>query len=225
MDGTGGEPTVNPDELVDLSALSSSRGRIAVHYDIATWMSCPPAFPEGFDRAKWALTFAEAFSKRPGRHPSDREIKRLAGTLAQIHEYSYGGNVACHLCFIHQPNPTLTPLPVYMAAWRPIGDRDEALRRLTNADDPAAVEPPVVQEFTARELGHGLKVLRFGHLPARRYREPRLFGALNYAWRDDKLETDLRVFASTGDIGRLRLAIPDIDDLVNVTKIVPAPHG
>jgi hypothetical protein len=212
----------NPDDLVDISALSSEHGRIAVHYDIATWMSCPPIFPEGYDREKWALTFATAFSKRPGLHPSEREIKHLAATLVKMHEYTYS-NVACHLCFIHQPHPSLIPLPVYMAAWRPIGERDEALRRLTNADDPDVIQPPGVEEFSTRELGQGLKVFRFGRMPGKRGKQGKIFGALNYAWRNERLETDLRVFASTGDIGRLRQAIPDIDELVNVTKIVPAP--
>lgn len=207
---------------MDISALSSERGRLAVRYDIATWMSCPPIFPEGYDREKWALTFAIAFSKRPGLHPSEREIKNLAATLVKIHEYTYT-KVACHLCFIHQPHPSLAPLPVFMAVWRPIGERDEALRRLTNADDPEAIQSPEVQEFTTRELGQGLKVLRFGRQPGKRGKEGEIFGALNYAWRNEKLETDLRVFASTGNIGRLRQAIPDIDELVNVTKIVPAP--
>jgi hypothetical protein len=214
----------NPDDLVDMSALSSEYGRVAVHYDITTWINCPPIFPEGYDRARWALTFAEAFCKRPGLHPSDREIKHLAATLVKIHEYTYT-NVACHLCFIHQPHPSLSPLPVYMAAWRPIGERDEALRRLANADDPDVIQPPEVMEFNTPELGQGLKVLRFGRQPGKGWKEGKVFGALNYAWRNEKLETDLRVFASTGDIGRLRRAIPDIDELVNVTKIVPAPSA
>jgi hypothetical protein len=214
----------NPDELVDLSALSSERGRVAVEYDITTWMLCPPVFFGGYDRQSWALTFATAFSKRPGLHPSEREIKHLADTLEKVHEYTYT-NVACHLCFIHQPHPSLPLLPVFMAAWRPIGEREEALRRLSNADDPDVIEPPSVEEFSARELGQGLKVLRFGRGPGKRWKEGKVFGALNYAWRNEKLETDLRVFASTTNIGRLRQAIPDIDELVNVTKIVPAPSA
>lgn len=209
-------------EIGDLSELSSKHGRLAVHYDVSTWISCPPIFPEGYDRWRWSLTFAEAFSKRPGLNPSERDIKNLAATLSRIHEYTYG-NVACHMCFIHQPHPSLAPLPVYMATWRAMGEQEERLRRLTNADDPEVIEPPSVEEFTARELGRGLKVLRFGRQPGKRRKAGVVFGALNYAWRNEKLETDLRVFASTGDIGRLRQAIPDIDELVNVTKIVPAP--
>jgi hypothetical protein len=109
-----------------------------------------------------------------------------------------------------------------MATWRPIGERDEALRRLSNADDPDVIQPPEVEEFSTRELGQGLKVLRFGRQPKKGWREDEVFAALNYAWRNEELETDLRVFVSTGDVGRLRQAIPDIDELVTVTKIVPA---
>jgi len=211
-----------PDPLGGLADLASEHGRLAVHYDIDKWMSCPPAFPQGYDRKTWALTFAEAFSNRPGLNPSERDIKRLAAVLEQIHAYTYS-HVACHMCFIHQPHPSLTPLPVYMATWRAMGGRDEALRRLTNADDPDSIQRADVAEITARELGPGLKVLRFGLEPGKRGKAGSVFAALNYAWRDDRLETDLRVFAATGDVGRLRQAMPDIDELVNVTKIVPVP--
>lgn len=215
----------SPDDLTDISELPSQHCRLAVEYDIGTWVPCPPAFPAGLDRPKWALTFAEAFSRRPGLRPSEREIQNLAATLSRIHEYTYGGNVACHVCFIHQPHPSLAPLPVFMATCRPLGGRDEALRRLTNADDQDVIQPPEVMEFTARELGRGLKVLRFGRQQGTGPLEDKIFGALNYAWRDETLQADLRVFASTGNIGRLSQAIPDIDELVNRTKIVPAPSA
>jgi hypothetical protein len=207
---------------VDPSELSSEHGRLAVHYDIGKWMSCPPVFPQGYDRKTWARTFAEGFSRRPGLNPSERDIKRLAASLEQIHEYTYS-HVACHMCFIHQPHPALTPLPVYMATWRAMGGREEALRRLTNADDPDAAQPPQVEEITTPELGQGLKVFRYGRQPGKRGDAGKIFAALNYAWRNEKLETDLRVFTSTGDVGRLQQAVPDIDELVTVTKIVPVP--
>jgi hypothetical protein len=93
-----------------------------------------------------------------------------------------------------------------------------ALRLLANADDPEAVRPPFVSDVTARYLGTGLKVLRYGERPAR---PGFLFAALNYAWRVDSEESDLRVFVSTPDLGRLQAAMADIDALTNVTRVLP----
>lgn len=56
-------------DLVDISELSSEHGRLAVHYDIGTWISCPPAFPAGFDRqgpcAAWPTPTTRTRSLRP----------------------------------------------------------------------------------------------------------------------------------------------------------------
>jgi hypothetical protein len=205
--------------MSELGDLTSEYGKVAVHYDIATWISCPAAFPEGYDVKRWARTYAEAFSKRPGLHPKEKEIRALARTLENIHAYTYS-RVACHMCFIHQPHPSLTPLPVYMATWRALGERDESLRRLTNADETDTMTPPQVEEVSTPRLGQGLKVLRYARQPGKRGSES-IYGALNYAWRDEKLQTDLRVFVATPDLGRLREMVPDVDELVSVTKIVP----
>lgn len=80
-----------PGDLAGISALSSGHGRLAVHYGIGTWISCPRAFPERYDRSRRALTFAGAFSRRPGLNPSGRETRGLAATLSRIHEHTYGG--------------------------------------------------------------------------------------------------------------------------------------
>ena len=36
---------------------------------------------------------------------------------------------------------------------------------------------------------------------------------VNYAWRVEDMETDVRVFTACGDLGRLQAAMPDIDEL------------
>jgi hypothetical protein len=204
-----------PDDL----ATQSGWGRIAVRYDIEKWMSCPPAFPAGYDVQSWARTYAEAFSRRPGLSPTPDLIGALAARLVEIHDDAYGGGrVVCHLCLIHQPDPMMSPLPLYMSAWDARGDRGETLRLLSHADNPAAIQPPYVAEFTARDLGTGLKVRYYSRHPAR---ESVLYAGLNYAWRAEDLATDLRVFVTTTDLGRLEQAMPDIDELMNVTTVVP----
>lgn len=206
---------MHPDDL----ASPSGWGRIAVHYDLEKWMSCPPQFPPGSDVSAWARFYAEAFCRRPGLTPTEELISALAARLAEIHLDAYGsGRIVCHRCLIYQPDPLASPLPVYMSAWDSQGDRDEALRMLSHADNAAAIQPPYVTEFTARGLGTGLKVLYYSRHPAR---ESVLYAGLNYAWRSEDLDTDLRVFVTTTDLGRLGEAMPDIDELMNVTTVVP----
>ncbi len=203
----------DPDDVPELS----SQSRANVDYDAGKWIPCPPAFPPGYDREQWARTFAEAYSRRPGLSPTEQQIATLASQLSYIHQYTYG-NVACHLAFIHLPDPRLSPMPVFMATWLARGDRDAQLRHLTNADDPGATQPPYVTEFATTMLGTGLKVLRYG---LQEDGSGDMFAALNYAWRVDQYQTDLRIFASSADLGRLQQAVPDIDELAQVTSIVP----
>jgi hypothetical protein len=190
--------------MADLPDPSSRRARLSVSYDVGKWIYCPRVFPPGHDLHSWSSFFAEAFSGS-------------AAQLRAIHEYTYG-NVACHVCFIHQPSPQFTPLPVFMASWQSRGSRDEALRLLANLDDPDSIRPPYADEIKTRYLGTGLKVLRYGAIPDD---DGKIFAALNYAWRVEELETDVRVFAATGGLGRLQAAMSDIDELVSVTRLVP----
>jgi hypothetical protein len=48
-----------------------------------------------------------------------------------------------------------------------------------------------------------------------------LTGVLNYAWRVEELETDLRVFTACGDLGRLAAAAPAIDELIHQISVEP----
>jgi hypothetical protein len=200
-------------------ATASGWGRIAVQYDLEKWMLCPPEFPPGYDVRSWARTYAEAFCQRPGFSPTEELTGALAARLAEIHQDAYGsGRLVCHLCLIYQPDPLRSPLPVYFSAWDSRGGRDEALRLLSHADHAGAMQPPYVTEFTADRLGAGLKVLYYARHPAR---ESVVYAGLNYAWRIEDLDTDLRVFVTTTDLGGLGQAIPDIDELMNVTSVVP----
>lgn len=192
-----------------------------VEYDISVWVPCPPVFPPGYDRDRWAQECAAAFWQRPGLTYSDMDVALLAARLAKIHEDTYG-HIPCHLAFIHLPDPRLAPLPVYVASWKSEGDRDEQLRAMTHAGDPEAIRAPIIDEIATGSLGTGLRVLL--HLPAED--DPNaMYGALSYAWRVDKQQTDLRIFTVCPDLGRLQRAIPDIDQLAQVTTIVPLPSA
>jgi hypothetical protein len=80
----------------DDPATPSAWGRIAVHYDVERWMSCPPVFPDGYDVRSWARTYAEAFSRRQDVAPAPELTSALAARLTEIHADAYGsGRIVC----------------------------------------------------------------------------------------------------------------------------------
>ena len=84
----------------------------------------------------------------------------------------------------------------------------------------AATVPPSPTPFTPIGfdlLGTGLKsqyLQKCTHGPG-------LTGVVNYAWRVEEMETDVRVFTACGDLGRLQAAMPDIDQLTNTISVEP----
>ena len=194
---------------------TSRKGWVGLGYDRRIWIPCPPAFPDGMDRQAWAAGFAEEWWAGSGRRHSPVDVLVLARQLAALHEGSYG-HIPCHLMFVHLPDPRLDPLPIFLGIFQSFGDREASLRLLTHADDPDAVEPPIVDEFSTAKLGAGIRVLR--HL---RTDDGALYAALNYAWRSDEYETDLRLWATSDDLGRLERARPDIDEFARTLSFRP----
>lgn len=179
------------------------------------WIPCLPRFPEGYDRESWAAGCARlwwAASSLPHRDP---DVEGLAARLSAIHRGTYG-RIPCHLAFVHLPDPRLRPLPVYLGIWKPEGDKDAQLRNLTRADDATTARPPITDEFTTQELGSGLRTLRH-----KQHDDGSLYAALRYAWRSEEHETDLQLWASSDDLGRLQRAIPDIDDFARAITVIP----
>jgi hypothetical protein len=179
------------------------------------WIPCLPKFPDGYDRRSWADECARLWWESSGLSHGAAEITALAAALHEIHEASYG-RVPCHLAFIHLPDPRLAPLPVYLGIWALEGDRDARLRDLTRADDTETIRPPIVDEFTAPALGTGLRTLRH-----KRRDDGPVWAALRYAWRSDQYETDVQLWTSTADLGRLQRAISDIDTFARVVTVIP----
>ena len=118
---------------------------------------------------------------------------------------------------IHLPNVDVAPLPVCVAVWQAVNDRETQLRELVHAEEPEAVETPLVEPVTTEQLGTGLQsqyLQRFAQ-------GNELTGVVNYAWRVEELETDLRVFTACGDLGRFQAAMPDIDELGRNISVEP----
>jgi hypothetical protein len=204
-------------EKVSWQDMVSKKGWVQVSYDKASWIPCPPIFPPSHDRESWAASFAQAKWEASGLKHGKGEVNLLASQLSSIHESTYSG-IDCQLAWINLPDPRLLPIPVRVGIWESRGDRDAQLRSLTHADDPAAVEPPIVEAFSTERLGTGLKTLRYLRTAGG---SGDLYAGLNYAFRSTERETDLRVFTACQDLGRLQRALPDIDEFVQGMTIVP----
>jgi hypothetical protein len=215
----GGEP--RPEALT--WQLASRKGSVDVDRDVLqtlTWIPCMPDFPEGQDRQSWAAQSAALWWGASGLMHGKRKLDALAAMLSAIHTDVYAAGHS-HMTFIHLPDPRLLPLPVQLGIWAMDGERDETLRLLVNADDPEAIEPPTVEEFTTERLGTGLRTAR-RHLG----RRGEVHGYLDYAWRCEEFETDLRLFTFSWSPGRLQRAIPDIEALARALFLVtPRPPG
>jgi hypothetical protein len=197
--------------------MTSKKGWPKVDYDKTIWIPCPPAFGPGMTREDWAHGFASLWWEASGVKYGKRQVKAMEQGLIEVQQSIYR-LMPCHLALLHMPDVRLASLPVCLAVWEAVGDRDSQLRELVHADEPAAVEPPLVEEVTTEKLGTGLKCLYY-----QRDREgPGLTAVLNYAWRSEEYETDLRVFTGTPDLGRLERAKPDIDELVCGITIMPS---
>lgn len=196
----------------------SKRGWLSVQYAQNVWIPCPPVFPDGFDRDSWASLYAEQWWEWSGREHGDREVKLLARTLAEIHDYAYA-HLDMHRGFIHLPDLGLVPLLVSFGIWEAVGDRTTQLRVLAHAEDPEAIQPPLVDEFGTEKLGPGLKVLSYTR------KDETVTGHLSYAWRSEEHATALRMFTGSPDLGRLQRAIPDIEQLARGAAIISANPG
>ncbi len=182
-----------------------------------TWIPCMPGFPEGEDRESWAAESAALWWNSSGLEHGKDEVGTLARMLSAIHQDIYAAGHS-HMAFIHLPDPRLLPLPVQLGIWAMQGPRDEQLRLLVHADEPTAVEKPILEEFTTDHLGRGLRCLQ--------YRRGGDDGSevhvyLDYAWRSEEYETDLRLFTFSWGLDRLQRAIHDIDELARAISIVP----
>lgn len=202
-------------DVEEYKKLVSQYGWIEVHNNRAIWVPCPPIFPEGMTKETWAATCAEAWWENAAEPGRPKDVITLDYTLSAVYDTLYE-DLACHLAWLHLPDPRLMPLPLRAGIWAARGDLEQRLRLLTNADDPAAIDPPVVTEFYTEDLGTGMKTMRY-----LRIGDEGICGAVNYAWRSEALETDVRLFASSDDLGRLQRAIGDIEDFARAMRVVP----
>jgi hypothetical protein len=200
----------------EIFALTSKEGWPKIAYDKTIWIPCPASFNEELSREEWAQGFASLWWDASGFKHGKRQVRNMEKGLVELQEGIYATQ-PCHTALIHLPNVDVMPLPVMLAVWQAVNDRESQLRMLVHADEPEAVEAPLVEPVTTEKLGTGLKSQYL-----QRYEQGSdLTGVLNYAWRVEELETDLRVFTACGDLGRLQAATPAIDELIQAISIEP----
>jgi hypothetical protein len=199
----------------EYESLISQHGWLEVNANRTIWIPCPPVFQPGESRDSWARLFAQAWWENSPLPHGQAQIAHLAQVLALVYDGLYR-DLASQLSWLHLPDPRILPLPLRAGIWAAQGEREQRLRMLANADDLDAVEPPKVTEFSTEDLGTGLKTVRY-----LRIGEGTEIGcAVNYAWRSERYQTDVRLFTSCDDLERLDRAIPDIEDFIRSMRIV-----
>jgi hypothetical protein len=95
------------------------------------------------------------------------------------------------------------------------GDREATLCFLVAAEDPDAVEPPVIEPFRTELLGEGLRSFRY----LRQDDAPEVIAAVRYAWRDEEAGADVVLWTATDDTAQVIRAAPDIEQLAHKVSV------
>ncbi|MBC9728831.1 hypothetical protein [Streptomyces sp. TRM68367] len=193
---------------------------LVIDYDASLWLEIPPRWDEESwsDIDSWASECAELLWRSHAQDPGESGIPFLAGTLRRCAD-AFAPERFDTRALLHIASPTSTPLPVF-AAVRPAeaeeeGEREAALRALVQADDPDAVEPPVVETFHTENLGEGVRALRY----VRQDDAPEVLAWLRYAWHDGEIDTDTVLWTATDDVGQVIQAAKDIEKLAHKIQI------
>lgn len=197
--------------------LISQKGWIKVGYDRTIWIPLPPAFRPDFTRDEWASGFAKIWWEASGRPHGKREIKNFTKMFIAIQQTIYSEQ-PCHLALLHMPDVNYRALPVCFGIWQTAGEPEDQLRQLVHAEEPVAIDPPVVEEVWTDSLGRGLKSLFYQRMT----KSDGVLAVLNYAWRSEQYETALHIYTAWPDWARLQQAMPDIDAMTKTITIVPS---
>ncbi|MCO4696054.1 hypothetical protein LRR80_02111 [Streptomyces sp. RO-S4] len=186
------------------------------HIDAYPWTPIPPHNGEDDmldhwdDIHGWCREEAEDLWSDRELDPGPNGVDIVAGTLARCAE-AFSPLGTDHWLFLHRDHPLDVPLPVLAAIGPSSGPREETLRALTMADDPAAVEPPVVKPFLSRRLGEGLTTFRY--VP--QDDSSPLIACVRYAWRVEEPGADVVMWTATEDVTRLMQAADDLEQLAH----------
>lgn len=184
------------------------------YIDAYPWIIIPPRagpsapFDEWDDIRMWCRDRAEDLWADRELDPGPNGVDFVGGTLARCAE-AFCPPGSKHWLFLHVDNPTDMPLPVCAAIGPAKGPREETLRALTEADDPNAIERPVVKSFKSERLGKGMTTFRY----VQQDDSPHLLACVRYAWQVKEHGADVVMWTATDDVARLMSAGDDLDEL------------
>ncbi|MFF2846804.1 hypothetical protein ACFVT5_10780 [Streptomyces sp. NPDC058001] len=148
------------------------------------------------------------------RDPEESGVAFLAGRLKHIAE-AFAPEPFDTRVLLRMEEPTTMPLQVRTRVKPAEGDREATLRALVGADDPDAVEPPVVEPFHTDSLGEGLRAFRY----VRQDDTAEVLAALRYVWRDEEAGADVVLWTATHDTAQVIRAAQDIEELAHTMGV------
>ncbi|MFJ4829329.1 hypothetical protein ACIP79_05295 [Streptomyces sp. NPDC088747] len=187
-----------------------------IEYDPSRWLELPPRWDteEWQDIDAWTRSCAGLFWRSYGQDPGESGIPFLAGVLRRFAE-AFAPEPFDTRVLLRMWEPTSMPLQVFSMVKPAQGDREETLRFLVGAEDPDAVEPPVVESFHTERLGRGLRTFRY----LRQDDTPDVIAALRYAWRDEETGADVALWTAAEDTARVIRAAQDIEELAHKVSV------
>ena len=187
-----------------------------IDYNPSRWLELPPRWDteEWQDIGVWARTCAELFWRSYGQDPGESGISFLAGRLRHFAE-AFAPEPFDTRVLLRMWEPTHMPLQLFTMVKPAHGPREETLRFLVAAEDPDAVEPPVVETFRTELLGEGLRAFRY----LRQDDTPEVLAALRYAWRDEEVGADVVLWTASENTAQIIRAAQDIEELAHKVSV------
>ncbi len=185
---------------------------VTVAYDPAVMLLLPEP-DEVADLELWCSEAADVWCRSEGV-PVPADVRRsLAETLYDVATADVGQPFQFR--FAHVLDLRRGVLPVMLGVGDAEGDVTDTLRELTGADDPLAIEPPVVEQVAVRG-GSALRTLK--------YLAPDgggVVAAVNYAWFATAGGAYVWIRAASVDPGSVLAALDDLDAFAGSVAVAP----
>ncbi|MDT9697170.1 hypothetical protein [Streptomyces sp. P17] len=189
---------------------------LLINYDPNRWLEIPPRWDrESWQKADdWSRECAELLWQAFAQHPGKSGVAFLAGTLRCCAD-AFAPERFDTRVLLHIASPTALPLPLVASVEPASGARERTLRALVKADDPEAVEPPVVAAHHTKQLGDGLRAFRY----VRQDDTSEVIAGITYAWRVHDVGADVTLWTATDDTGQIIRASQDIEELAHKLSV------
>ncbi len=192
----------------------------ATDVDERCWMRLPtewpmPVFEDDFPGpVPWSRAAAGVRWEDSGLTPGPGELDELARVLVRCTEILPDFRPGFEV-FLHLPSPRDTPLAVHIGDYASDDDNEHHFRYALGLDEPSAIEPPLIEDFTVPTLGTGKRVIRYS-----KNDDGTIIAGLRYAWhvQEHGLFTSV---VTVADPTRVMTAIEDVDHLIKSLRYLP----